>query len=259
MQRAILFMLMAIVLSACDSYIEEARVMPDGTVEFVASATVVCSDDLQEAIWGGDPCERLDSAVRTGDFGVLPLDVDLDPNRVSVVGSGEQDRRTIEAAWSGQPEELSSLLVSGAEIQVLDEFRSEVVFSTAGTAFERLEQSNDPAIVDGLRRSRWDPAEFRIRAPDVISDHNADRLQGRFAIWEIDGDHPSEFRVEWSSEGPARHLWWWALSAVIVLIVLVMMVVIEGPAAAKAKAERQRDSVDQKADGQREEERSEAK
>lgn len=240
-------MLAMLVLSACDSYIEEARVMPDGTVEFAVSATVVCSDDLQEAIWGADPCEQLDSAVRTGDFGALPLDVDLDPNRVSVVGSGEQDRRTIEAAWTGQPAEVSTLLVSGAEIQVLDEFRSEIVFSTLGTALERLEASTDPDIVDGLLRSRWDPAEFRIRAPDLISDHNADRLQGRFAIWELDGDHPEEFRVEWTSEGPTRQVWWWVLSSVILLTILVMMVVIEGPRAAKERASRQREAAEQKA------------
>lgn len=235
MYRALLGVVAVLFLSACDEYIEEAQITPEGSVEFFARATVDCRDDLQQAIWGEDPCERIDTAVRTGDFGTLPLDIELDANRVAVLGSGEQERRVIDASWSGEAEELVSLLVTGGEVQVLDEQRSEVVFSSVGNAFERLLDSADPEIVAELRTSRWEPAQFRVRAPDLITEHNADRIQGRVVVWNIDEDMPSEFRVAWTTEGPARQVWWIVAASVILLGVVVLIITMEGPAQARAR------------------------
>lgn len=229
MQRVILLVLATIVLSACDSYIEEARVQPDGSIEFGALATVVCNDELQVAIWGEDPCPQIDAAIRTGDFGVLPLDLNLDPNRVSVVGTGEQDRRELQARWSGEPDELTSLLVNGGEVRVLDEQRTEITFNTADSAFSRLGQSDDPDVQQALGRTRWDPAQFRIRVPDLVEEHNGDRIQGRIVIWELDDSVPEEFRVVWTTEPPARHLWWWVVGSATLTVILLMMVTLEGP------------------------------
>ncbi len=234
MQRVILLVLAAIMLTACDSYIEEARVQPDGSIEFGALATVVCNDELQVAIWGDDPCPQIDTAIRTGDFGELPLDLDFDPNRVAVVGEGEQDRRELQARWSGQPEELSTLLVSGGEVRVLDEQRTEVIFRTNNTAFSRLQDSTDPVVMEALGRTRWDPAQFRIRVPDLVEEHNADRIQGRVVVWQIDNDLPEELRVVWTTEPPARHRWWWIVASITLLVVLLLMLKLEGPAAKRS-------------------------
>ena len=99
-------------LTACDGYIEEVKVRRDGEVELAAQAIVVCTDPLQQALFDGDPCEVIDRAVRTGEIGELPFDFEVDPNEVSLVASGEQDRRTVDALWRTSATELDSLLVS---------------------------------------------------------------------------------------------------------------------------------------------------
>lgn len=236
MRRVFLFVIAALALTACDGYIEEARVQRDGTVEFAARATVVCTDELQQAIWGGDPCDVIDDAIRTGEIGDLPFDFDLDPNRVSLVGTGEADRRVVDALWSGTATELSSVLVSGGEISILDELRTEAVFTPADTPATALETSTDPEIVEQLRFSRWEPAEFRITAPDLIVEHNGDKIQGRVVVWYMDGAVPDEFRVVWTTETPPLRWWWWVVGSSILMIVLFMMITIEGPAQAKANA-----------------------
>lgn len=237
MQRALLWILGALLLTACDSYIEEARVQSDGSIEFASQATVVCNDELQVAIWGENPCAQIDTATRTGDFGELPLDLNFDPNRVSVVGTGEQDRRELTARWSGQPDELNTLLVNGAEVRVLDELRTEAVFQTADTAFSRLGESSDVDVQDALGRSRWNPAQFRVRVPALVEEHNADRIQGRILVWNLDQNAPDEFRVVWTTERPQRHWWWWILSSAVLGGILILMVLIEGPAARKRSSE----------------------
>lgn len=238
MRRTVLLVLAAIILSACDSYIEEARVTPDGGIEFAAEGVVACRDDLQAAIWGDDdPCDRLDIAVRTGEFGTLPLGLDFDPNRVSVVGQGESDRRTIDARWSGEAEELITLLVSGGEITALDEFRTEAVFRTTDNAFQRLLESTDPEVIDQLRRSQWSPAQFRIRAPAVIQEHNADRIQGRIVVWNIDEETPDELRVVWSTEEQAFRWWWWVVGSVILFGVIFLIIALERPGRSRPPSE----------------------
>ena len=228
-----------VVLTACDGYIEEVRVERTGDVEFVAQAVVVCTDPLQRAIWDGDPCDSIDDAVRSGTVGDLPFDFDLDPNRVSLVGTGEADRRTIDATWNGTIDELSTVLVSSGSITPLDDERTEAVFVPVGAPAELLRDSTDALVVDELRVSRWDPAQFRVLAPDLIVEHNGDDIQGRIVIWELDGDHPDEFRLVWSTEDPPRRLWWWVLGTVILTVVLVMMVTLEGPNQSKPEPEPQ--------------------
>jgi len=237
MHRALLCVLALIVLTACDGYIEEARITSDRSVDFAAQATVVCTDELQVAIWGGDPCEPIDEALRSGDYGAFPLGVELDENRVSVVADGDLDRRVLDANWTGKAEELSSLLVSGGEVRVLDELRAEARFDSTGTPYDRIQQSTDSEVIEALRRSRWEPAEFRIRVPDLIEEHNADRIQGRFAIWYIDGDHPDEFRVQWTSEEAGQRWWWLILGVLVLLGVVAMIVILEGPRSRRSRAE----------------------
>lgn len=221
------------VLSACDGYIEEVRVERSGDVEFVAQAVVVCTDPLQQAIWGGDPCESIDQAIRSGTVGDLPFDFDLDPNRVGLVGSGEADRRTIDATWNGTIDELSTVLISSGSITPLDDERTEAIFVPSGAPADSLQNSSDELVVDELRVARWAPAEFRVMAPDLIVEHNGDDIQGRIVIWELDGDQPDEFRLVWSTEDPPRRLWWWILGTVILTVILIMMITLEGPNQAK--------------------------
>lgn len=229
-QFAMGFALVAVLLlSACDSYIEEVRVRRDGEALISAQAIVVCSDPLQAEILGDEPCDRIDRATRTGELGDLPFGFELDPDAVSIVASGEIDRRTVDASWQGPASELSSLLVNGGTVTALDDLRTEVVFRAANTPLVELMSSEDPEIQTQLRLSRWEPAEFRINVPDLIVEHNGDEIQGRIVIWELDGDHPDEFRVVWTTEDPPRR-WWWIIGGFFILTgVLAMIVVLEGP------------------------------
>lgn len=223
------FLLLAVLfLSACDGYIEELRVQADGTVEFAAQAIVVCTDPLQQEIWDGDPCEQIDTAIRSGEVGDLPFDYQLDPNRVSLVGTGEADRRTVDVSWSGTVEEMSSLLAGAGRVTALNDEEFEVVFSSRDTPFDALSESTDPDIVRELSDSRWNPGEFRINSPDLVIDHNGDEIQGRIVIWNIDGDEPDEFRIVFTTADPPLRWWWWVTGSVLLFGVLAMMITLEG-------------------------------
>lgn len=236
--KLVLFVIAVIALTACDSYIEEARVQRDGTVEFAAEAIVVCTDPLQQEVWGRDPCGEIDSAIRSGDVGDLPFDFALDPDRVSLVGTGEADRRTIEVLWNGTIDELSTVLVSSGSIRQLDDLRTEVVFIPADAPADQLASTTNPALLDELRVSRWAPGEFRIKTPDLVVEHNGDDIQGRLVIWNLDDDRPEEFRVVWSTADPPRRWWFWVLATVVLTTILIMIVTIEGPASRRrAKSE----------------------
>ena len=224
-----LLALCVMALTACDSYIEEARVQRDGAVEFAAQAVVVCSDPLQQEIWGGDPCGRIDAAIRSGEVGDLPFDFELDPDRVSLVGEGEGDRRTIDVLWNGSIDELSTVLVSSGTIRQLDDERTEAIFVPAGAPADDLSATNDEALRDQIRGSRWAAGEFRIKAPDLVVEHNGDKIQGRLVIWHLDDDRPDEFRAVWSTADPPRRLWAWVLAVGMFAAVLVMIVVVERP------------------------------
>lgn len=229
----VLVALCVVFLSACDSYIEEVKVRRDGEVELAAQAIVVCNDPLQQAIFDGDPCDVIDNAVRTGEIGELPFGFEVDPNEVSIVASGEADRRTVDALWRTSAEDLNSILVSGGIVTPLDDERTEAVFFPVDTPAIELETTDDPELSELVRRSRWQPAEFRLNTPDIIEEHNADRIQGRIVIWDIDGDHPDEFRVVWTTADPPRQLWGFAIAGAVLFIVLAMMVVLEGPKRSK--------------------------
>lgn len=216
-------------LSACDGYIEEVKVRSDGEVELAAEAIVVCSDPLQVELFDGDPCEVIDRAVRTGEVGDLPFDFAVDPNEVSIVAEGEQDRRTVDILWRTSATELNSLLVTGGEVRVLDDERTEAVFFPAGSTAELLESTDDTDLATLVNRSRWPASEFRINTPDLIEEHNGDRIQGRIVIWDIDGDHPEQFRVVWTTAEPDRQIWSFVIAGVVLLAVLAMIVVLENP------------------------------
>jgi len=218
-----------LVLAACDGYIEEVKVRSDGEVELAAQAIVVCTDPLQIELFGGDPCEQIDRAVRTGEIGDLPFNFSVDPNEVSLVASGEQDRRTVDALWRTSATELNTLLVTGGEVRVLDEQRTEAVFFPMDAPLQLLEDTNDPNIRTAISQSRWPAAEFRVNTPSLIEEHNGDRLQGRIVIWDLDGDHPDEFRVVWTTEEPPRQIWAFVLAGVVLIAVLAMIIVLEGP------------------------------
>jgi hypothetical protein len=243
LRRFTLVFLAAMSLTACDGYIEEARVSRDGSVEFAARAIIVCSDPLQQEIWGGDPCPAIDAAIRTGEISDTPLGFAFDPNRVSLVGTGEIDRRTIDVSWDGAADELETLLVRAAQITPLDDLRTEATFVPAGAPVDELLNSTDPAIRAELQRSKWEPAQFRATTPDLVVEHNGDDIDGRVVIWFLDEDRPDEFRVVWSTEEPPLRVWWWIVGSIILMVVLAMIVMIEGPAQAKANAaKRKKDS-----------------
>ncbi len=224
------------VLTACDGYIEEVKVRADGEVELAAQAIVVCNDPLQEALFEGDPCEVIDRAVRTGEIGDLPFDFAVDPDEVSLVASGEQDRRTVDALWRTSATELDSLLVSGGQVRALDDQRTEAIFFPADAPADILTSTDDPELRALVNRSQWPAAEFRVNTPDLIEEHNGDRIQGRIVIWDLDGDHPEEFRVVWTTEDPPRQLWGFAIAGVVLVVVLGMMLVLEGPKRRAKKA-----------------------
>lgn len=233
-----LFSILALVLlSACDGYIEEVRVRSDGQVQLAAQAIVVCTDPLQQELFGGDPCDVIDRAVRTGEIGDLPFDFEVDPNQVSLVAEGEQDRRTVDALWETSVENFSSLLVAGGEITVLDEQRTEVVFFPTGAPDDVLDTTDDPDLAAAVSRSRWPAAEFRIATPDIVEEHNGDRIQGRLVIWELDDDHPEEFRVVWTTADPPRQLWGFAVAGLVLIGVLAMIVVLESPKRRRPKVD----------------------
>ena len=222
-------------LTACDGYIEEVKVRRDGEVEIAAQAVVVCNDPLQQQIFEGEPCEVIDRAVRTGEISEMPFGIELDPNEVSLVASGEADRRTVDVLWRTSAIELESLLVSGGEITILDDQRTEAVFFPAGAPAERLANTDDPELNELVQRSRWPFSEFRINTPDLIEEHNADRIQGRIVIWDLDDDHPDEFRVVWTTEDPPRQLWGFAVAGLVLVGVLAMMVIFENPKRGSSK------------------------
>ena len=201
----------------------------DGQVQLAAQAVVVCTDPLQQELFGGDPCDVIDRAVRTGEIGELPFDFEVDPNEVSLVAMGEQDRRTVEALWETSAENLNSILVAGGEITVLDEQRTEAVFFPAGAPGDVLENSDDPTLSGLFSRSRWPAAEFRIATPDLIEEHNGDRIQGRLVIWDLDDDHPEQFRVVWTTADPPRQIWGFAIAGAVLIGVIAMIVILEGP------------------------------
>ena len=234
-KRLVFFFFAVFVLSACDGYIEEVRIQPDGSIEFAAEARVACADSLQVEIWGENPCDQIDTAIRTGEIGDLPFDFELDPNRVSLVGEGEADRRVIDVAWSGTPEEFSSLLAGSGTVTELNDEETEVVFASAGTPLEQLLSSTDSDLVRELASSRWNPSEFRINVPDLVIDHNGDEIQGRIVIWNLDDELPDEFRVVFTTADPPRQIWWYLLGSGLLLVILVMMLTLEKPPARSAK------------------------
>lgn len=225
--RLALFLLLTLLLSACDGYIEELRVQADGSVDLSARAIVVCTDPLQQAIWGGDPCDLIDEANQTGELGDLPFGFELDADRVGFVVTGEADRRTIDVTWEGTADEMSSVLANPGTITQLNDQETEVVFTSAGTPFVDLIESDNPDVVTALQTSRWQPSEFRINAPDLVIEHNGDEIQGRIVIWNIDGDEPDEFRIVFTTEDPPSRLWWVIGVAAIFLVVLTMMIKLE--------------------------------
>ena len=125
-------MLVVLLLTSCDGYIEQVRVDEGGSVEFAAEATVVCGDELQAALWDEAPCDAIDRAVRGEAIARLPFDFVVDDRRLGLVADGEQDRRRIDATWEGTIDELDTLLVSDASIRSLGDGEVEVVFTPAG-------------------------------------------------------------------------------------------------------------------------------
>ncbi len=225
--RLALFLLATLVLSACDGYIEELRVQADGSVDLSAQAIVVCTDELQQAIWGGDPCEQIDNALATNDMSGLPFGFDVDPNRVGLVSTGEADRRTIDVTWSGTADEFGSVLAGPGVVTQLNDQETEVVFANRGTPFQSLSESGDPDVVSALANSRWEAGEFRINAPDLVVDHNGDEIQGRIVIWNLDENSPDEFRVVFTTADPPLRWWWLVMGGVVLVVLVAMMLVLE--------------------------------
>ena len=102
-----------------------------------------------------------------------------------------------------------------------------MVFPSLGTPFRSLRASDDPAVVQALSNSRWEPGEFRINAPDLVTDHNGDEIQGRIVIWNLDDESPDEFRVVFTTADPPFRWWWLAMGGVVLVALVGMMVVLE--------------------------------
>jgi len=218
-RRAILPLVVVFLVTACDGYIEQVTIDEQGIVALDAQATVVCSDPLTAELWAGDvaPCDTIDSFTRSGPsgepFALLPR---LDPDRLGLVATGEQDRRVVDVTWEGGLDELETLLVTGGSTIRLDEERTEFTISPREVI--------DPAKTDA---ARWPAAEFRIIAPERVVEHNGDDIQGRTVIWYFDGPQ-DELRVVWGVEERGFRVWWWLVGSAILTGVLFMMITLEG-------------------------------
>ena len=210
-------LVMAVGLTGCDLYVEQASIRPDGEIAFLAEADVVCDDQPLNELFGRDPCDVIDEAVAGTSTGDLPFGVEL-PETVEIESTGEFGRREVQVRWSGPVEDFSSLLVSGVTITSDDGDLSTATFST----------NDAPAALLGARPSRWAAGEFRAIAPAVVVEHNGDDIQGRSVIWVIDDDRPDEFTFTWSTEERGIRVWWWIIGAIILGGVLMMIVYLEG-------------------------------
>jgi len=207
----------AVVLTGCDLYVEQASIRPGGEISFLAEADVVCDDEPMNELFGRDPCDVIDEAVTGTSTGDFPFGVEL-PGTVEIESTGELGRREVQVRWSGPVEDFSSLLVSGVTITSDDGDLSTAIFST----------NDAPAAFLGARPSRWAAGEFRVLAPAVVVEHNGDGIQGRSVTWVIDDDRPDEFTLTWSTEERGIRIWWWIIGAVILGVVLMMIVYLEG-------------------------------
>lgn len=230
-------LLLVLLVSACDGYIEQAAIDNEGRVSLDAKATVVCNDPLTAELWTGTeaPCDAIDTFTRSGssgdEFALLP---NLDPDRLGLIATGEQDRRIVDLTWEGSLEEFETLLVTGGSISELDGERTEFTI----TPIDLVERAD-------VRAARWPAAEFRIVAPDVVVEHNGDDVQGRIVIWNFDDDRPDEFRVVWTTEERGLRVWWWFVGGAILTGVLFMMVALEGNSNRSGGRDNKSSDVDQ--------------
>ncbi len=218
-RRLLGFAFVLLVATGCDEYIEQATVDADGVVEFAARAVVVCTDETQQEIFGGDPCPIVDEVVRGGDPGDLPFGFPFDTDRIAVVADGEQDRRRLDISWEGPLGEFSTLLVSSATLTTVDDTTSRLVLETTGAPADQVDED----------AARWPAGEFRFVAPALVTEHNGDRVQGRIVIWEIDEDRPDQLTVTWTDDGPTRRVWFYVLALVILVGLIAMMLLLERP------------------------------
>ena len=225
-QLVTLVLTAVLALTACDGYIEQATIDDDGSVEFAARATVVCDDPLQVAIWDGEPCDVIDGVARGGTIDVLPLGAIVDGERLGLVTDGSQDRRRIDATWSGTVDEIRTVLVSGGTVRA-DGDEVEATFSSVGAPAAALRERAD--LADLVSSADWPPAEFRVIVPELVVDHNGDDIQGRTVIWTFDGTEPDELRVVWSTSDRGLRVWWWIVGGALLTAVLFMMIVLERP------------------------------
>lgn len=215
-----------IVLSACDGYIEQVRIADDESVEFDARATIACLDELTADIWGDSPCDTIDAVARGESPDVLPFELGLDTDRTSIVAAGEQDRRRIDVTWEGAVEEFGSVLIEAARVDRIGETTVELVVTPGRSPMEDFLAR--PEAFERLADAGWPPAEFRVVAPGVITEHNADEINGRTVSWFFDRDRPEVFRVRWTGEGPPTRYWWWIVGGSVLVAVLFMMATLEG-------------------------------
>ena len=226
--RAIVLLVVVLLVSACDGYVEQATVGADGSVSFEAQATISCDDELQRELWGPSPCERLDAAGRGGDMGALPLGFAFDSDRATLVVDGVQDRRRITTTWEGTADELSTPLLERVELRSIDDSVTELVAIPGQAPIVRFLGS--PGVSERVADAGWPAAELRVVAPDVIVEHNADEINGRVVTWRFDRDRPETLEVRWTTEPPATRYWWWLVGGSILVAVLFMMVSLEGSA-----------------------------
>ncbi|MGI9607677.1 MAG: hypothetical protein ACR2P0_16225 [Acidimicrobiales bacterium] len=226
-RRLLLCSAFAVVAVGCDGYIEQVSVNEAGAIEFLAEATVVCTDPGQAAIWGADPCGAIDAAARGADPGPLPFGFEVDADRVAFVSDGDLDRRRIDVRWEGDAAGLATPMIASAAIRTLDAERTELVLVLEGAALSRVR--TDPELIDATER--WPEPELRVVTPGRITEHDADRIQGRTVIYTL-AEPTEQVRVVWTSAGPGLRLWWVLVGSVVFGIVLFMMVVLESPRSA---------------------------
>lgn len=229
--------LLVLLVSACDGYIEQAAIDTQGRVSLDAKATVVCDDPLTADLWTGveEPCDAIDAFTRSGasgeEFALLP---NLDPERLGLIATGEQDRRIVDVTWEGSLDEFETLLVTGGSLTELDDERTEFTITPVD-----LVQRAD------VRAARWPAPEFRIVAPNVVVEHNGDDVQGRIVIWHFDDDRPDKLRVVWTTEERGLRVWWWFVGGAILTAVLFMMIALEGNPSRSGHGDNETSDVDQ--------------
>ena len=210
-----------LLLTACDGY-REVITLEDRELDLFVSTTVICNDALTVELFGSDACTQLSD----GELPTAMATMTAASATTEFKVEGELDRRTITVTEDDvDADQLSTGLVTSARFDLVDDTTGRVVFDTAASPWSDLRA--DENFDELQRQSRWPDPVFQFVAPDVVTEHNGDAIDGRVVTWNLDGLEDRLLTVTWSTQDPPRRWWWWIVGGVILIGVLFMMMTLE--------------------------------